>query len=173
MAVGGEARTRRSRGRCSLLCIRVREATRHGDADDRERELEVRRKRRGQKPSLASRATACACWGARLREGVAARTDARANANAPATGHGGGQDGVAPYTARGARLGKPRARVGEAGGTCKKTRPSLARWPASPVEARRRGATVVLPQLDGRGIHKRGKTGVLTFVATGRSEARR
>jgi hypothetical protein len=40
-----------------------------------------------------------ACWGARLREGVAARTDARANANtnAPATGHGGGQDGVAPY----------------------------------------------------------------------------
>jgi hypothetical protein len=33
-------------------------------------------------------------------------------------------------TARGARLGKRRARVGEGGGTCKKTRPSLARWPA-------------------------------------------
>jgi hypothetical protein len=60
-------------------------------------ELEVRCNRRGRRPSLASRATARACWGARLREGVAARTDARANANVNATGHGGGQDGVAPY----------------------------------------------------------------------------
>jgi hypothetical protein len=75
-------------------------------------------------------------------------------------------------TARGARLGKRRARVGEGGGTCKKTRPSLAQWPASPATARRRGATGVLPRLDGRGVHKRGKTGVLTSVATGRSEAR-
>jgi hypothetical protein len=51
-----------------------------------------------KRPGLASRVTARACWGARLREGVAARTDARANANAnaPATGHD-GQDGVAPY----------------------------------------------------------------------------
>jgi hypothetical protein len=35
-----------------------------------------------QRPGLASRVTTHACWGARLREGVAARTDARANAHA-------------------------------------------------------------------------------------------
>jgi hypothetical protein len=31
-AVGGETRSRRSRGRCSLLCVHVRKATRHGEA---------------------------------------------------------------------------------------------------------------------------------------------
>jgi hypothetical protein len=139
-------------------------------------ELEVRRKRRGQRPSLASRATARACYGARLCEGVAARTDARANANAianaPATATAAAKTGWLP-TARGARLGKRRASLGEGGGTCKKAHPSLARWPASPAAARGRGASGVLPRLDGRGNHKRGVAGVLTSVATGRSEARR
>jgi hypothetical protein len=62
-------------------------------------ELVVQRKRRGLRPILASRATARVCWGGRLREGITAHTDARANVNANvnATGHGGGQDGVAPY----------------------------------------------------------------------------
>jgi hypothetical protein len=36
--------------------------------------------RMGQRPGLASRVTARACWGARLREGDAARTDVCANA---------------------------------------------------------------------------------------------
>jgi hypothetical protein len=36
----------------------------------------------GQRPVLASRVEAHACWGARLGEGVAARTDARANSHA-------------------------------------------------------------------------------------------
>jgi hypothetical protein len=48
-------------------------------------------------PSLASRAKVRACWGARLRGGIVARTGVRANANAPATGHVGGQDGAAHY----------------------------------------------------------------------------
>jgi hypothetical protein len=99
---------------------------------------------KGQRPGLASRVTGRACGGARLREGVAARTDARANAT---------KTGRLP-TARGARLGRRRTRIGEGGGTCKKTRPSLARWPASPAAARRRGAAGVPPRLDGRGVHK-------------------
>jgi hypothetical protein len=76
-AVGDVTCSRRSRGRRLLLCVRVREATRHGGAGDGECELEVRRKGRGQRPGLASRVTVRACWGARLREGVAARTSAR------------------------------------------------------------------------------------------------
>jgi hypothetical protein len=59
---------------------------------------------KGQRPSLASRVTVRACRGARLREGVAARTDTRADANANANTtrtrrqrRGGDQDGVAPY----------------------------------------------------------------------------
>jgi hypothetical protein len=40
---------------------------------------------KGQRPGLASMVTVRACWGARLREGVAARTDARANANVTRT----------------------------------------------------------------------------------------
>jgi hypothetical protein len=39
-----------------------------------------------------------------------------------------------------ARLKNRRAHVGEGGDTCKKAHPSLARWPASPAAARRRGA---------------------------------
>jgi hypothetical protein len=35
------------------------------------------------------------------------------------------------------------------------------------------GAAGIVPRLDGRGVHKRGETGVLTSVATGRSGARR
>jgi hypothetical protein len=38
-----------------------------------------------QRPSLVSRVTVHACWGARLREGVAARTAACANAHATRT----------------------------------------------------------------------------------------
>jgi hypothetical protein len=60
-----------------------------------------------QRPSLVSRVTVRACWGARLREGVAARTAACANAhatrtrrerdaNAPAW-RGGDQNGAASY----------------------------------------------------------------------------
>jgi hypothetical protein len=130
---------------------------------------------KGQRPSLASRVTVRECWGARLREGVAARTDALANTNATRTRRHGAaatKTGWLP-TARGARLGRRRARVGEGGDTCKKTRPSLARWPALPAAARQRGAAGVLPRLDGRGVHKWGETGVLTSVATGRSGARR
>jgi hypothetical protein len=72
-------------------------------------------------------------------------------------------------TARRARLGKRRARVGEGGGTCKKAHPSLARWPASPAAAaRRRGAgDTILPRLEGRGVHKREAVIVLTSVAPG------
>jgi hypothetical protein len=73
---------------------------------------------KGQRPSLTSRVTVHACWGARLREGVAARTDTRANANATRTrtqceyaGNGARvtKTGWLP-TARGARLGRQRAR---------------------------------------------------------------
>jgi hypothetical protein len=62
---------------------------------------EVRRKKRGQRPSLAARVKARACWGAHLHEGDVVCTDARANANAPARGHVGGQDGVAHYGQKG------------------------------------------------------------------------
>jgi hypothetical protein len=72
-------------------------------------------------------------------------------------------------TARKAKLGERRARVGEGGGTCKKFHPSLARRPASPAAARRRGASGVPPLLDGWDNHKRGEAVVLTSVATGRS----
>jgi hypothetical protein len=128
-----------------------------------------------QRPGLASRVTAYACWGARLREGVAARTDTRANANANATrtrrhGAAATKTGRRP-TARGGRLGARRARVGEGGGTCKKSRPSLARWSASLAAARRRGAAGVPPRLEGRSVLKREESGVLTSVATGRSGA--
>jgi hypothetical protein len=53
----------------------------------------------GQRPGLASRVTVRACWGARLREGVAARTNARANANVTRTRRErvGDQDGAASY----------------------------------------------------------------------------
>jgi hypothetical protein len=128
-----------------------------------------------QRPGLASRVMAHACWGARLREGVAARTDARANAHATRTRRHGAaatKTGRLP-TARGGWLSGRRARVGEGGGTCKKMRPSLARWPASPAAARRRGAAGVSPRLEGCGVHKREETGVPTSVATGRSGARR
>jgi hypothetical protein len=78
-------------------------------------------------------------------------------------------------TARRARLGKRRARVGEGGGTCKKAHPSLARWPASPaVAARWRGAgDMFLPRLEGRDVHSREAAIVLTSVAPGRSVVRR
>jgi hypothetical protein len=126
-----------------------------------------------QRPDLTSRVAAHACWGARLCEGVAACTDARANATRTRR-HGAAatKTGRRP-TARGGWLGGRRARVGEGGGTCKKLRPSLARWPASPAAARRRGAAGVPPRLEGRGVHKGEESGVLTSVATGRSGARR
>jgi hypothetical protein len=73
--------------------------------------------------------------------GRRARTDARVNANMPATGGIGGQGGGLT-TAGKARLGKRRACVGEGGGTCKKFHPSLARRPASAAAARRCGASV-------------------------------
>jgi hypothetical protein len=38
-------------------------------------------------------------------------------------------------------------------------RPSLARWPASLAAARRRGAAGVPPRLEGRGVHRRGRSG--------------
>jgi hypothetical protein len=163
-AVGDETRTRRSRGRRLLLCVRVREATRHGEAmAARARGSANWRfgaREGGQRPGLASRVTGRACWGARLREGVAARTGARereCERDATRTHRHGAtatKTGRLP-TARGARLGRRRARVGEGGGTCKKTRPSLARWPASPAAARRRGG--VPPRLEGRGVHRGGE----------------
>jgi hypothetical protein len=61
------------------------------------------------------------------------------------------------------------SRVDEGNCTCKKSHPSLARRPASPAVARRRGASGVPPRLDGRGNDKRGEVVVLTSVATGRS----
>jgi hypothetical protein len=97
-AAGDEVCTRRPRGRRSLLCDRVREANSHDEAMAArltEHNIEGRRKKRGQRPSLAFRARARACWGACLREGDVVCTDARVNANAPASGHIGGQDGVA------------------------------------------------------------------------------
>jgi hypothetical protein len=103
-----------------------------------ERNLEVRRKKRGQRPSLASRVKVRACWGARLCEGdVPARTHARTRTrrrrvtSAATTGW--------LRTARRSRLGKRRARVGEGGGTYKKFHPSLARWTTSQAVAARRG----------------------------------
>jgi hypothetical protein len=60
------------------FCDRVREANSHGEAmvvHRQERNIEGRRKKRGQRPSLALRTRARACWGAHLREGdVPART---------------------------------------------------------------------------------------------------
>jgi hypothetical protein len=78
-------------------------------------------------------------------------------------------------TARRAKLGKRRARVGEGGDTYKKAHPSLARWPASPAAAARwRGAgDTFLPRLEGRGVHKREAVFILTSVAPGRSVVRR
>jgi hypothetical protein len=113
-----------------------------------------------QRPGLASRVTARACWGTRLREGVAARTDARANAHATRTRrHGAAATKTGRFpTARGGWLGGRRARVDEGGGTCKKMCPSLARWPASQAAVRRRGAVGVPPRLEGRGVHKREET---------------
>jgi hypothetical protein len=51
---------------------------------------------KGQRPGLAFRVTVRACWGARLCEGVASRTGAHANANAPAR-RDGDQDEAASY----------------------------------------------------------------------------
>jgi hypothetical protein len=61
----------------------------------------------------------------------------------------------------------------KAAAPARNSHPSLARRPASPAAARRRGASGVPPRLDGRGIHKRGAAVVLTSVATGRSAVRR
>jgi hypothetical protein len=125
-----------------------------------------------QRPGLASRVTAHACWGARLCEGVAARMDARANVHATRTRrHGAAATKTGRFpTARGGWLGERRARVDEGGGTCKKMRPSLARWPASPAAARsgRRSASARRPWRP-----QEGRNGVLTSVASGRSGARR
>jgi hypothetical protein len=80
-------------------CARQPSTARPWRRGRQECKLEVRRKRRGQRPSLASRAKARACWGARLRGGIVARTGVRANvnANAPAMGHVGSQDEAAHY----------------------------------------------------------------------------
>jgi hypothetical protein len=152
--------SRRGHGGAAFLCTAARDGA--GTKMD-------------QRPGLASRVTAGACWGARLREGVEARTDASANAHAMRTRRHGAaatKTGRLP-TARGGWLGERRARVGEGGSTYKKMRPSLARWPASPAAVRRCGAAGVPPRLEGRGVHKREEPGVLTSVATGRSGARR
>jgi hypothetical protein len=71
-ATGGEACSRRSRGRRSLFHVLVRETANHGEAmaaRRQERNLEVWRKKRGQRPSLVSWVRVHACWGAHLREG--------------------------------------------------------------------------------------------------------
>jgi hypothetical protein len=104
---------------------------------------------KGQRPGLASRVTVRACWGGRLREGVAARSDARANANAMRTRWHGAvvtKTGWLP-TARGLGLADDARPLVKAAG--------------------------VPPRLEGRGVHKREETGVLTLVASGRSGARR
>jgi hypothetical protein len=143
--VGGKTHSRRSRGRRSLLCVRVREATHHGEAMARAGgevgELEVRRKRRAKGPASppglrCARAGVHAC----ARASWLAQTHARTRTHrhgATAT-----KAGRLP-TARGARLGRRRARVGEGGDTFKKTRPSLARWPASPAAARSGGRSAL------------------------------
>jgi hypothetical protein len=113
----------------------------HGGSGDEVCELEVRRKRRAKGPASppglrCARAGVHAC----ARASRPARTRARTRTRTRRQRRGGDQDGWLP-TARGARLGRRRARVGEGGGTCKKSRPSLARWPASPAAARRHGST--------------------------------
>jgi hypothetical protein len=68
-AVGGESCTRRSRGRRSLLCVRVREATNHGEV--------MMARPTGAQPRAPTQEKGHR-WGARLREGdVPGRTRAR------------------------------------------------------------------------------------------------
>jgi hypothetical protein len=100
---------------------------------------------------------ACARVSRPARTRARTRSGCERDANALAR-RGGDQDGRLP-TARGGWLSGRRARVGEGGGTCKKMGPSLARWPASPAVARRRGAAGVPPRLEGRGVHRRGRSG--------------
>jgi hypothetical protein len=62
------------KGRRSILCDRVREASLHGEAmaarlTGAQHRGEVQRKEKGQRPSLAFPARARVCWGARLRKG--------------------------------------------------------------------------------------------------------
>jgi hypothetical protein len=134
-----------------------------------------RRRRHENRPKARPRLQGCGacvlgCTPVRGRRG---RKDAHANAKRTRQ-HGAAATKIGRRpTARGGWLGGRRACVGEGGSTCKKLRPSLARWPASPAAARRRGAAGVPPRLEGRGVHKREEAGVLTSVATGRSEARR
>jgi hypothetical protein len=121
-AAGGEACTRRPRGRRSLPCDRVCEAFGNGEAmaarptgahprgPAQEKEPKVQ-------PCLPGwRARVLGCTLARGRRACA---DARVNANAPTRDRERGQYGV-HTTARRARLGKRRARVDEGGGTCKR-----------------------------------------------------
>jgi hypothetical protein len=101
--VGGKTRSRRSRGQRSLLCVRVREATRHGEAMAAQatRWASCRSgAREGPKaqPRLQGYgARVLGCTPARGRRGPHGRArEHERDANAPAW-RGGDQDGVAPY----------------------------------------------------------------------------
>jgi hypothetical protein len=140
----------------------------------------LKRRRRKNGPKARPRpqgygARVLGCTPARGRRGPHGRArECARDANAMRTRRHGAaatKTGRLP-TARGGWLGGQRARVDEGGDTCKKMRPSLARWPASPAAARLRGAAGVPPRLEGRGVHKREEAGVLTSVATGQSGAR-
>jgi hypothetical protein len=113
----------------------------HGGAGDEVGDLEVRRKRRAKGPASPP-GLRCASAGvhACARALRPARTRARTRTRCERAGNGAAatKTGWLP-TARGARLGRWRAHVGEGGDTCKKTRPSLARWPASPAAVRSGG----------------------------------
>jgi hypothetical protein len=103
-AVGSEACTLRSRGRCSLLCVRVREATHHGEAMAA-RPTGVRTggpaQEKGSKaqPRLQGYgARVLGCTHARGHRSSHERArEHKCDRERAGNGHGGGQDGVAPY----------------------------------------------------------------------------
>jgi hypothetical protein len=103
-AVGSEACTLRSRGRRSLLCVRVREATRHGEAMAA-RPTGMRTggpaQEKGPKaqPRLQGYGTRMLwCTPVRGRRGSHGRArECERDRERAGNGHGGGQDGVAPY----------------------------------------------------------------------------
>jgi hypothetical protein len=97
-AAGGEACTRRPRGRRSLPCDRVHEASGHGEA------MAVRptgahprgpAQEKGPKAQPRLLGWCARVLGCTLERGRRARADARVNANAPARERERGQDGVA------------------------------------------------------------------------------
>jgi hypothetical protein len=157
-------------------------ATHMSTAGSRRRDLPrhggERRRRHENGPKAQPHLQGCGarvlgCTPVRGRRGLHGRARERArDVNAARTRRHGAaatETGRRP-TARGCWLGGWRTRVGEGGGTCKKLRPSLARWPASPAAARSGGRSTSArwpwrPQ--------EGRSGVLTSVATGRSGARR